>query len=53
MVVSIETNRPTSGQVIPLRLFVSYWQSKVESRGHTISTTGGMPMVLSSKDICY
>lgn len=47
MVVSIETNRPTSGQVIPLRLFVSYWQSKVESMGiHTISTIGGVPMVL-------
>jgi len=47
MVVSIEAGRATSGQVIPLRLFVSYWQSKVESKGiHTISTIGGVPMVL-------
>ena len=47
MVVSIKSGRPTSAQVIPLRLFVSYWQSKVESMGiHTIGTIGGIPMVL-------
>ena len=47
MVVSILAGRATSVQVIPLRLFVSYWQSKVESMGiHTISTIGGVPMVL-------